>query len=123
MAKKRRLLFSVTRKDFDIQTFRAGGKGGQNQNKLETGVRIVHRESGAVGESRTHRTQGRNKREAFARLVTSEKFRTWQKKKTAEMLQDEHELRERVNRQVEVMMKPANLKVEVKRDGRWEPES
>jgi len=26
-------LFSVTRKDFDIQTFRSGGKGGQHQNK------------------------------------------------------------------------------------------
>ena len=56
----RELLFRVTMKDCDRQTFRAGGKGGQNQNKRDTGVRIIHRASGAVGESREHRTQGQN---------------------------------------------------------------
>lgn len=33
----RQLLFSVTRDDCDWQTFRAGGKGGQNQNKVSSG--------------------------------------------------------------------------------------
>lgn len=51
------LAFSVTIKDCTVQTFRSGGKGGQNQNKRDTGVRIIHRPSGAVGESRQHRTQ------------------------------------------------------------------
>ncbi len=51
----RELMFSITKDDLDVQTFRAGGKGGQNQNKRETGVRIVHRPSGAVGESRSER--------------------------------------------------------------------
>lgn len=46
------LLFSLTKKDFRIETFRSGGKGGQHQNKTDSGVRIVHLESGAVGESR-----------------------------------------------------------------------
>ena len=65
----RELLFSITKDDFTIQTFRSGGKGGQNQNKRETGVRIIHNDSGARGESRNHRTQLANKKEAFRRLV------------------------------------------------------
>ena len=75
MSKK--LLFSVTKKDFEIQTFRSGGKGGQNQNKRDTGVRIVHRESGATGESREERSQAQNKKNAFKRLTESLKFKLW----------------------------------------------
>jgi protein subunit release factor A len=71
------LLFSVTRKDFRIDTFRSGGKGGQNQNKRDTGVRITHIDSGAVGESREHRTQGKNKEAAFKRLLEHPKWKVW----------------------------------------------
>ena len=49
------LLFSITKDDFRVDTFRSGGKGGQNQNKVESGVRIVHVASGAIGESREQR--------------------------------------------------------------------
>lgn len=41
--KEKVLLFSVTIKDCEVQTFRSGGKGGQNVNKVESGVRIIHR--------------------------------------------------------------------------------
>lgn len=39
------LLFSITKKDFKVDTFRCGGKGGQNQNKVESGARITHLEN------------------------------------------------------------------------------
>lgn len=70
--KERELLFSVTKKDFRIYTFRAGGKGGQKQNKTSSGVRFTHIESGAVGESREERSQHRNKEIAFKRCVDGE---------------------------------------------------
>ena len=65
----RELLFSVTRDDFTIQTFRAGGKGGQKQNKTDSGVRCIHNASGAVGEGRDERSQLQNKKNAFKRWI------------------------------------------------------
>lgn len=71
----RELIFSVTLKDCDVQTFRSGGKGGQNQNKRDTGVRIIHRASGARGEARDERSQLQNKRLAFKRMTEHPLFR------------------------------------------------
>lgn len=71
------LLFSITKSDFRVDTFRAGGPGGQNQNSRDTGVRITHLESGAVGEARDSRYQKVNRRQAFDRLVKSYKFKIW----------------------------------------------
>jgi hypothetical protein len=69
--------FSITIDDCTVQTFRAGGKGGQNQNKRDTGVRVIHPPSGAVGESREHRTQLENKRTAFGRMSRHPKMTFW----------------------------------------------
>ncbi len=51
-----------------IETFRAGGKGGQHQNTTDSGVRLVHRPSGVRCESRTERSQLQNRRRALSRL-------------------------------------------------------
>lgn len=81
----REKILTVTIKDCRVDTFRAGGKGGQNQNKRDTGVRIRHKDSGAVGESRDQRTQLANKRRAFERMAKSKQFKTWSKRLTAEV--------------------------------------
>ena len=70
-------VLTVTAKDCVRQTFRSGGKGGQNQNKVESGVRFIHEPSGARGESREHRTQHQNERAAWERMVNSPAFRYW----------------------------------------------
>ena len=51
-----------------VDTFRSGGKGGQHQNKVESGVRLTHRPTGLVATSRRHRSQHRNRRAALDRL-------------------------------------------------------
>lgn len=113
MSKKK--LFSITKRDLEIQTFRAGGKGGQKQNKTDSGVRIIHRESGAVGESRTERSQYQNKKLAFQRLAKSGKFKIWVNKKVFEINQEET-LEEIVDRE----MSQNNLKIEIKdENGKW----
>jgi protein subunit release factor A len=78
---KKELLFSVTRKDLDIQTFTAGGPGGQHQNTSNTAVRIKHRPSGAVGEARDSRSQHQNMRAALLRMTESGLFKAWVNRK------------------------------------------
>lgn len=68
------LLLSVTLKDCDVQTKRGSGAGGQNRNKRDTAVRIVHRASGAVGESQEQRSQLQNKQAAFRRMAQTPVF-------------------------------------------------
>lgn len=62
-------LFQVRRSDLRMDVFRAGGKGGQKQNKTSTGVRFTHLATGISAESREHRTQTANRRAAFHKLV------------------------------------------------------
>jgi peptide chain release factor 2 len=51
-----------------VETFMAGGKGGQHQNRTESGVRLTHLPSGLVVTAREERSQFRNKAVALARL-------------------------------------------------------
>jgi protein subunit release factor A len=109
----KRLLFSLTARDFRFDTFRSGGKGGQNQNKVESGVRCVHEASGAVGTARDSRDQHKNRKAAFLRCVKSDTFQKWHKIEVARRLGEpvplsEEELQKRCDDQ----MRPENLKVE-----------
>jgi protein subunit release factor B len=109
------LLFSVTRKDFEMQVFRSGGKGGQNQNKVSSGVRLIHRASGARGEARDSRDQFQNKQSAFRRLLQTKEWKAWHMAECARRLGQDAAAREAADRGME----PANLRVEVQENGRW----
>lgn len=80
----RQLAFSVTLADCTVQTFRAGGKGGQNANKREMGVRIIHPPSGARGECREERSQLQNKKTAWKRMCGTKAFQAWCRKQMGE---------------------------------------
>ncbi len=107
----RELLFSVTIDDCEVQTFRSGGKGGQNQNKRDTGVRVIHHPSGARGESREERSQLQNKRAAFRRMAESPQFRYWVSVQTGRV--------KSVERYLADNLRPELIRCEVRSDGTW----
>jgi protein subunit release factor B len=56
-------------RDCDMDFFIATGPGGQNRNKVETGVRLVHRPSGTMVTATERRSQHANREAAFARMA------------------------------------------------------
>ena len=55
-------------RECEVETFRAGGPGGQHVNKVETAVRLRHVPSGLVVTCREERSQHRNKSNCLRRL-------------------------------------------------------
>jgi ribosome-associated protein len=57
-------------RDCDLEFFIASGPGGQRRNKVETGVRLIHRPSGISVTATERRSQHANREVAFERMAT-----------------------------------------------------
>lgn len=107
------ILFSVTANDCDWSYTKGTGAGGQKRNKTSSAVHCIHRASGARGYAEGSRSQRENRLDAFHKMASTQKFKSWLHLET---IRRNGELN-RIEKEIQESLK--KVKIEIKIDGKW----
>lgn len=114
----KKLIFTLTKKDFEITWFSGSGAGGQHRNKHQNCCRIKHIATGILSTGQSQRDRQSNVREAFDGIKRNKLFLSWCSLRCYEIEQGKS-----IEQIVDEWMTSDNLRVECMLDGEWKEES
>lgn len=103
------VVFSVTKKDFEVTWFSGSGGGGQHRNKHKNCCRLKHIDTGIIKVGTKHKERSSNQKDALTAMSKDAKFKAYCESKLREI-----EKGITIEQEIDEMMKPENLLIQCK---------
>lgn len=110
-------IITIQKSDFRFDFMRGTGKGGQKRNKTSSACRCTHLATGLVGYSEDSRQQHLNRKNAWLKIVKTDKFKKWLRAKAYQKLGYLAEIEKKVD---DDLSDRSKIKIEIHKNGRWE---